>query len=185
MPATMTPQQSLMYGQADITRGMQGGQQAYERALAEQKRGWALEDQGTMMGLWDKTSGAGGEGTPRVGGGDESWGTSMAAAMGQAKDNAAAGVGAARRALINNMTQRGIGGSGIEGKNERAIQIAGAGQIGAAGRDIATQTAARTAAVNDRNYSGNIQQRGQDMQASQAKLSMIPSLLGLFRASSY
>lgn len=131
-------------------------------------------------------AGAGGAGTPaRVTGDDSAWSASLAAMMGKAKDNSAAAVGAARKALIDNMTARGIGGSGIEAKNERAIQLAGAGQLGAAGREAATQTAARQASVSDRNYSGDITQRGQDISSTNAKLSMVPSLLSLFRAASY
>jgi hypothetical protein len=173
-----------LYAQAEVSRALQGGQQAYERALTEQKRGWALEDQGTMMGLMGDFAGAGGGGTPaRVTGDDSAWDASMASGMGRAKDAAAEAVGAARRALVGNMTARGIGGSGIEAKNERAIQLAGAGQIGAAGRTLAEQTAARRAAVSDRNYSGDVTQRGQDISAQSSRQSMLPSLLSLFRAA--
>lgn len=169
-PTTERQNQWLMPGNMPIDEGAV----AYQRTLE------LLSGVGGGGG-----AGGGGGVPPRETGDDSAWGAMLAGQMGAAKDNAAAAVGAARRALINNMTQRGIGGSGIEGKNERAIQIAGAGQLGAAGRDIATQTAARTASVNDRNYSGDITQRGQDIQASTARMSMLPSLLGLFRSASY
>jgi hypothetical protein len=181
-PGTMTPEQAQMYGQADINRGMMEGQQSYQSALMQAQRGWQLEDQRTALDLFGSAAGAGG-GTPaRVSGDDSAWSAMLAGQMGQAKDNAAAAVGAARKALGANMTARGIGGSGIEGKNERAIQLAGAGQIGAAGRDAAALTANRQAAVSDRNYSGDITQRGQDITAQGQKLSLMPSIFSLLRA---
>lgn len=182
VPSTMTPEQAMMYGQADINRGMQAGQQSFDRSTSEQRRGWALEDQQAGMGLYGSMMGAGG--TPGyVSGEDSGWDAALAAAMGRAKDTAAQAVGAARNALQGNMTARGIAGSGIEAKNERAIQLAGAGQIGAAGRVAAEQTAARKAAVNDRNYAGNIQQRGQDITSQGQRLAAATPFLSLFRAS--
>lgn len=186
VPSTMTPQQALMYGQADINRGMQQGEQSFARSTSEQRRGWNLEDQNTALGLYGSMDfGGAGAAPPRVAGSDSSWDASLAAALGRAKDTAADAVGAARRALQGNMTARGIAGSGIEAKNERAIQLAGAGQIGAAGRVQAEQTAARQAAVNDRNYSGDIQQRGQDIglqsSAMGNRTALAGSLMGLLR----
>jgi len=185
-PATMTPQQSLMYGQADIDRGMMEGKQSSDRAVSEQRRGWNLEDQNTGFGLFnDMSSGGGGSAPARVSGEDSSWNASLAASLGRAKDTSAAAVGAARKAMMDNMAQRGISGSGIEAKQDMGIQLAGAGQIGAAGRQGAEATAARTASVNDRNYSGDITQRGQDIGLETSRMgnrtALAGSLMGLLR----
>ena len=162
-PTTEAQNQWLAPGNMPIDEGAV----AYQRAL------------GLLSGVGATGSAAA---VPRVTGDDSAWGAMLAGQMGAAKDNAAAAVGAARRALIGNMTARGIGGSGIEAKNEQAIQLAGAGQIGAAGRDAATLTANRQAAINDRNYAGNITQRGQDITAQGQKFSIMPSILSLLRA---
>jgi hypothetical protein len=183
MPSQMPPELAGIYAQGDINRGMQQGQQSYQTALMQAQRGWQLEDQKTALDLYGSATGGGAGSTPaRETGDDSAWGAMLAGQMGAAKDNAAAAVGAARRSMVGNMTARGIGGSGIEAKNERAIQLAGAGQIGAAGRDAATLTANRQAAINDRNYAGNITQRGQDITAQGQKLSLMPSILSLLRA---
>lgn len=169
------------YAQGDIQRGMQQGQQSYERSMREQQRGWQLEDQGTALGLFENTMG--GAGTPaRVTGDDSAWDAMLAAQMGKAKDTAAAAVGAARKGMMDNMARRGISGSGIEAKQDMGIQLAGAGQIGAAGRENAIQRARRTADVSDRNYAGDITQRGQDITAQGQKLSLMPSIFSLLRA---
>lgn len=186
LPATMTPQQAQMYGQADINRGMMEGQQSNDRAVSEQRRGWNLEDQNTAFGVFNSMSESGGGAAPaRVSGGDSSWDASLAAALGRAKDTSAQAVGAARKSMMGNMAQRGISGSGIEAKLDQGIQIAGAGQIGAAGRLGAEQTAARQASVNDRNYTGDIQQRGQDIGLETSRMgnrtALAGSLMGLLR----
>jgi hypothetical protein len=178
--------QNQQYAGGDIQAQLHGQQYAYEKAMMQAKRGWAQEDQGMVMSLLDKYgAGGGGGGGPRVTGGDESWDAAMAAQMGKAKDTAAQAVGAARTALKGNMTARGIGGSGIEAKNERAIQMKGAGEIGAAGRDIAIQTVNRKANVNDRNYAGDITQRGQDIAAQGQKFAALSPLFSLLRSAAY
>jgi hypothetical protein len=171
------------YAQADINRGLQQGQQGFERSMAEQRRGWGLEDQNTAYSWLNALGGGSAGGGPRVTGEDTSWDASLAAAMGKAKDTAAQAVGAARKSMLGNMTARGIGGSGIEAKLDQGIQLAGAGQIGAAGREMATQQAARQASVNDRNYQGDITQRGQDITAQGQRLALLPSLTSLLRVA--
>lgn len=142
-----------------------------------------LFDTMDRLGMSSFFSGSGAGAIPGVSGNDTSWEAANAAAMGRAKDQAAAAVSAARKALLDNMTARGIGGSGIEMKNDRAIQLAGAGQIGEAGRTIATNTANRAAQVADRNYQGQIAQRGQDVSLATSKMGLLPSLMGMLRVS--
>lgn len=178
-------QQNQAGTQAQLDSMLKDKQFDYEKSMLQAKRGWAQEDQGLAMQMLDKYgSGSFGGGTPaRVSSDDSAWNASMAGAFGKAKDLAADAVGAARRSMIGNMTARGIGGSGIENANERAIQIAGAGQLGQAGRDIAAQTANRQAQINDRNYAGDITQRGQDITAQGQRLSFISPLFSLLRAA--
>lgn len=185
-PAQMTPALQALYAQGDIQRGMQEGQQSYDRSVSEQRRGWGLEDQNTALGLFSSVTGGGGGATPaRVSGGDSSWDASLAASLGRAKDTSAAAVGAARKAMMDNMAARGISGSGIEAQRDMGIQLAGAGEIGKAGREGAVQTAARQASVNDRNYSGDITQRGQDIGLETSRMgnktALAGSLMGLLR----
>lgn len=188
--AAQAREQAFQLGQqgadADLGRGQKGQQFSYQLgqqgADANQQRMFQTLDKLGIGNLWGYSS-ANGNVPPRESGGDASWGAAQAAAMGQAKDMTAAGVGAARRSMLNNMAQRGISGSGIEAKQDMGIQLAGAGNLGEAWRDTAQQTAARQASVNDRNYAGNIQQRGQDIQAQQGRLQLLPSLLSLFRMS--
>lgn len=146
-----------------------------------QRRLLALLDQ--LGGPFSSFFGQGGATAPPVSGADTDWEAALAAGMGRAKDTAAQAVGASRRAMLSNMAERGISGSGIERKADQAIQLAGAGQIGEAARQQAEQGAARKAAVADRNYAGAITQRGQDLQAAQAKMALLPSLMSLFRVS--
>jgi hypothetical protein len=143
----------------------------------------------TKLGSFSWMTGAGGSAAsePPVTGGDANWAAANAAAMGRAKDTSAAAVGSAKRSMQSDMASRGISGSGIEAKGDQGIELAGAGQMGAAGRQLAEGTAARAGSVADRNYSGAIQQRGQNMQsrdAASARMSaLLPSLASLFRVS--
>lgn len=170
-----------------------GTQQAYDLsqkgADANQARMFAGLDKLGINSLISQTSGGGG-GAPSVapvGGGDAGWGAANAAAIGRAKDTSAAAVGAAERRMQNNMGSRGIAGSGIEAKQDMGIQLAGAGELGAAGRQVAEGTATRAGAVADRNYTGEITQRGQDISAASAaaaqKNAMLQSLMSLFKVS--
>lgn len=171
-----------------------GTQQAYDLsqkgADANQARMFGALDKLGINSLVSQTSGGGGGGTPSVApvsGGDAGWGAANAAAIGRAKDTSAAAVGAAERRMQNNMGVRGIAGSGIEAKQDMGIQLAGAGELGAAGRQVAEGTAARAGAVADRNYTGEITQRGQDISAASAaaaqKNAMLQSLMSLFKVS--
>lgn len=170
-----------------------GTQQAYDLsqkgADANQNRMYGALDKFGINSLTSQTTsgGSGVPATPPVSGGDAGWGAANAAAIGRAKDTSAAAVGAAERAMQNNMGARGIAGSGIEAKQDMGIQLAGAGQLGAAGRQVAEATAARAGTVADRNYTGEITQRGQDISAADSaaarKQSMLQSLMSLFKVS--
>lgn len=104
--------------------------------------------------------------------------------------------------LRNQMTRRGISGSGIEGKGITDVQNSTAGQLGEVIRDQAIEGLHRTEAIDDRdfaagiaqrgqdigvgstNFGGNITQRGQDVAQSDWKMNALPSILALLRMRS-
>lgn len=102
--------------------------------------------------------------------------------------------------LRNQMTRRGISGSGLEAKGVADVQNNTAGQLGEVIRDQAIEGLNRDEAIDDRdfaagvaqrgqdigvgstNYSGGISQRGQDIGQADWKLNALPSILALLRA---
>lgn len=163
---------------ANITFKFGMDQQA---ADANQRR---LMDTLSMLGgPFGALFGQNGASAGHVGGGDADWEATLAAQMGRATDSALQAGESAQRGIREEMAQRGLTGSGLEADELAQAKLASAGQIGESGRQIATQRANRAASVADRNYSGNITQRGQDLQAAQSRWSLIPSLMSLFRVS--
>jgi hypothetical protein len=104
--------------------------------------------------------------------------------------------------LRNQMTRRGITGSGIEAAGVRDVQNNTAGQLGEVVRDQAIEGLHRQEAIDDRdlaagisqrgqdlgiqstNYTGGIAQRGQDVSQADWKLNALPSILALLRLKS-
>lgn len=102
--------------------------------------------------------------------------------------------------LRNQMTRRGISGSGIEAKGITDVKNNTAGQLGEVIRDQAIEGLNREEAIDDRdfaagvaqrgqdigvgstNFSGGISQRGQDLGQADWKLNALPSILALLRA---
>lgn len=98
---------------------------------------------------------------PRVDGGDPTAG--QADAFARAKDRIGLATQGLLKAVRGQVGRRGIGGSSIEGNLIGSALESGNGQIGEVIRDQAIQQAQRAQAVADRNYAGDITQRGQDI----------------------
>lgn len=98
------------------------------------------------------------------------------AAFAAAKDQAGQVALSSVKALQDVMDARGINGSSIEANNEGQILGGAAGSLGGFTREQLMQDLSRAAQVSDRNYQGNVTQRGQDM-------AQLPSLLGLITAA--
>jgi hypothetical protein len=104
--------------------------------------------------------------------------------------------------LRNQMTRRGISGSGIEAEGIKDVQNNTAGQLGEVVRDQAIEGLRREQAIDDRdlaagisqrgqdlgiqgtNYTGGIAQRGQDINQNDWKMQALPSILALLRMKS-
>lgn len=99
-----------------------------------------------------------------------------AAAFARAKDQAGMTANAALEGLRAATTSRGVNGSTIEGEGLARIIGGGAGEVNRYTTDQLMSDLNRTADISDRNYQGDITQRGQDM-------SQLASLLGLITAS--
>lgn len=90
-------------------------------------------------------------------------------AYGRAKDRIAMEGEAARRGLEREATQRGITGTGLEGKRRTAISRASMAGLSAAATQQAAQDLARSDEFAKLGYAGGMQQRGQDIQALLAR----------------
>lgn len=98
-----------------------------------------------------------------------------AAAFARAKDQAGMTANSALEGLRSATNARGIAGSSIEGEGMARILGGGAGEINDyTGAQLASDLG-RSSQVSDRNYQGNITQRGQDLQARQALLALVNS----------
>ncbi len=115
--------------------------------------------------------GAGGAaGVPRVTGPDPASRTAAeGAAFGRAKDRIGLATQGLIKAVRSNMAGRGISGSSIEREGVSGALNQGAGEVGDVIRDQAIEGLRRDQSVEDRNYSGDITQRGQDLSALQAR----------------
>ncbi len=113
-----------------------------------------------------------------------------AAAFGRAKDTVGQSTQGALKALRRQMSARGISGSGLESAGISDVVTRGEGELGDVARDQAIEGVRRDYAEADRNYAGDLSQRGedvgftsgqrgQDIQQSQGRASAIPALLSL------
>lgn len=123
---------------------------------------------------------AGGTPAPHVG--DETGGAlspdeimARNAAFARAKDQAGMTANSALEGLRAATSSRGLMGSTIEGEDMANIIGGGAGEINQYTDKQLASDLGRSAEVADRNYQGNVTQRGQDMQAKQALLALINS----------
>lgn len=115
----------------------------------------------------------GGNMSPHVGGGmgaDES--AARAAAFARAKDQSAGTFRGATDALHSLAASGGYAGSGREAAQEQQFLGGSAMSLDDFTRDQLMTDLNRSSAIGDRNYAGNITQRGQDM-------SQLPAIFGL------
>jgi hypothetical protein len=107
-------------------------------------------------------------------------------AYARAKDAIASEHAAATRGLENQLTARGISGTGLEAKGRRELSRASLAALA----NVAAQQAAEEAALQNRfaelGYQGNLSQRGQDINAMlnryNAQLGLLPNPLGYIPA---
>jgi hypothetical protein len=79
------------------------------------------------------------------------------------------------------MASRGMVGSGMEAALTNDIRAQAGGQLGDVIREQAIQDALTAENRAGTIYSGNIQQRGQDLSAQQQRLNLLPSLISLIK----
>lgn len=101
---------------------------------------------------------------PQVGPIDTS--AAQAAAFARAKDQVGQTAGGAIRSLRSVAGSRGMLGSGSEGRQTASVINAGQGQLGDVSRGQAIDTAKTAADTAKFNYTGAVEQRGQDMNAA-------------------
>ena len=130
----------------------------------------------SIQGLTNSFNSGGGTVPPREGGGfdaDES--AARMAALGRAKDT----IGAASRGAVDSLRDAygGSGNSGAQRQGMENIMAGGLGEMSDFALEQMLQDFARSGQISDRNYQGNITQRGQDIQAQQSKQQI---LMGLY-----
>lgn len=143
-------------------------QQAALNSAALQQR--AALNQQSQEQIFQQLKGLGTPAGVTSGGvGDQTEAAARAAAFARAKDTAGQTSAGAIQALNDLYAGQGLTGSTIE-KNALGQQLAGAaGSLGEVNRDMMIQALTRAGQVSDRNYAGNITQRGQNI-AAQAPL---------------
>jgi hypothetical protein len=122
----------------------------------------------------------GGASAPQVGGGNIAANEEAArsVAFARAKDRAGKTALSSLTALQNVMANRGMSGSTEEARGMGAALQGGEDVINEFGREELMNDLNRAAQIGDRNYSGAITQRGQDMNAKQSLLGLISSAAG-------
>lgn len=86
-----------------------------------------------------------------------------AAEYGRARDTIGLESRAALNALSDEMASRGLSGSSIEGKEVGRVVTGGQRELGDVNRDMAMRELERQSQIEDRDYQGDITQRGQDI----------------------
>ena len=153
-------------GNINLSRGAYEDQQAMQLRASLADRAFA------------RVSGEGG-GTPsaRVNYGDGGAAdAARASAFARAKEQAGQNAAAAMRTLEEVAGRRGIRGSSIESGMIGDIVSGGRGEVNDFTREQLIQDLNNIQHTADVSYSGGIQQRGQDMQARQAMLSILAGL---------
>ena len=131
-----------------------------------------------FQSLFGGAGGQGGVATPpreQYGGGAAD--AARQAAFARAKDQAGNIARSSLTGLQNAMASRGISGSGIELGQTGEVLGGAANQLGEVNREQLIQDLAQQQHVSDISYQGGIEQRGQDIQAEQARRA---ALMGLF-----
>lgn len=120
--------------------------------------------------------------------------TAESATFARAKDRIGMTGQGAMKSLASQMSRRGLAGSGIEGAQIGELLGGVRGQLGDVVRDQTIEGLKRDYAVEDRNYAGDLNQRGQDIGygtttrgqdigAAQSRASLMPTLLQLLMRS--
>lgn len=115
-----------------------------------------------------------------------------AAAYGRAKDQVGASTQGLLKSIQNQFGSRGLRGSSMEGRAAVGALEAGQGQLADTSREQAIQAGNRAVDLAKTSYTGNITQRGQDMDQQQAQMALqaqydnpaarMQSVLGLLSA---
>lgn len=130
-----------------------------------------------LSGFYNSTT-SGGVGGPHVSGGaDPNADAARAAAYARAKDQTGQSMNAAFETLRNQYAGTGNAGGFQQGAGRMLSK--GVDKMGDVTREQLIQDLNRSAQVSDRNYQGDITQRGQDMSAQNSLQSLLPQLLGL------
>jgi hypothetical protein len=90
-------------------------------------------------------------------------------AFGRAKDRIGTIGRASLKGLHREMAARGVEGSGIEGNRTANLIASTGGQLGDVASTQAMETLRRLSDVTDKNYAGDLSQRGQDIDIAQAE----------------
>lgn len=122
----------------------------------------------SKYGMFNQTQnpGAGTSEPAHVDGGGGPEGNEAAArgaAFARGKDQAALIAQKGLEGVKNLMASRGVGGSTMEGGGIMDVFTGATNRLGELSRDITMADAARAGQISDRNYAGNITQRGQDV----------------------
>jgi hypothetical protein len=112
------------------------------------------------------------------------------AAFSRAKDRTGASMQGLMKSLQNQFAGRGLRGSSIEGRAIASGAESGLGQLADTDREQAIEGSRRAVDLAKTQYGGDIEQRGQDLEAeasqrsweSQAQNSKLNSILGLYNA---
>ena len=115
--------------------------------------------------------GFGGANVPRIGAPDNT--AANAAVFARAKDTAGQNSRAALTALRGTMAERGMLGSGIEGGETARIVGQAAGGVGDVNREQAIQQSGQANQNMQLGYTGDINQRGQDMALEEQRRNLL------------
>jgi hypothetical protein len=107
------------------------------------------------------------------------------AAFGRAKDRIGQATQGLMKSVNSSYSRRGLAGSGLEADAMSGALDQGAGQTGEVIRDQAIEGLRRQSQVDDANYAGNIQQRGQDISQRQQYEDMIMALTRMSQQGAY
>jgi hypothetical protein len=106
-----------------------------------------------------------------------------AATFGRAKDRVGRATQGLLKSVRNQFSSRGLSGSSLEGDQIGGALMAGHGQLGDTIRDQAIEGLNRSYDVLDKNYQGNIAQRGQDLSQEAQRRESILALVRLAQQS--
>lgn len=163
---------NLQEGQFGQQSKAQAAGHAQEKAMFDAR---VAANNARMAAIWGKIGGlpvldAGG-GMAGLPDGQEQ--AARDAAFGREKDRIGQMGRGAVNSLTNLMSERGTSGGGYEQAGLADIVGGTQGQLGDVAREQTIQDVGRAAQVGDRNYAGNLQRRGQDMNYKQAMAALM------------